>query len=225
MRPRSLRGQVSGRGHNHRQSASGYVGGRVGRGGRDMPSPSDVPREVVLPGIQVPAHATRFPLGLAPFTTIHPVKALEDALDEVTTFEPESLLRLSLPIFGYTEERQSSVVDTENVERFKEPFKVRPVVVAAVLTDLKREYPKNFRVRDALMTFHWLKCYGTERTISGPWKIGCLKYIRDTCKLYAKNIGSLKKYKIKFGPFEEGDVFPIAVDGMHCSTGEYSSYV
>ena len=158
---------------------------------------------------------------MAPVTINH-VQALEDALKEVTTFEAEPLLRVALPIFGFTEDRQSSVNDAENVERFKEHFCVRPVVVAAVLTDLKREYPENFRARDALMTLHWMKCYGTDRTISGPWKVGCLKQIRDTCKLYAKNIGSLKKLKIKFGPFEEGDVFPFGVDGMHASTSEYS---
>jgi hypothetical protein len=133
----------------------------------------------------------------------------------------DDLLRYSLPVFGYCFERQASVVRTENVARFKEHFGVEPGVVAPVLNDLKKEYPDEFNVKDALISLHWLKCYGTERTIAGPWMIGCCKWLRNTVKRYAKNIGSLKKYKIVFGNFEEGDIYPYVVDCMHCACGEY----
>ena len=90
-----------------------------------------------------------------------------------------------------------------------------PTTVAPVLNDLKQEFPENCCVKDGLMTFHWFKCYGTERTIAGPWNIGCLQSLRDTVKLYTKNIASLKAKKIIWGDFEDDDDIPVGVDGMH----------
>lgn len=124
-------------------------------------------------------------------------------------------------MFGYSYNRQDSVQLSENVLRFKEHFGPQPSTVALVLNDLKAEYPNDFNIKDALVTFSWLKCYGTERTIAGPWDIGCLHTLRTTVKRYAKNIGSLKKYKIQFGDFEEGDIYPYTVDGVHYATSKY----
>jgi hypothetical protein len=78
------------------------------------------------------------------------------------------LLRHTLPVFGYSYKHQDSVQLNENVLRFKEHFGVEPATVAAVLNNVKTEYPKEFNIKDALVSFHWLKCYGTERTIAGP---------------------------------------------------------
>jgi hypothetical protein len=152
------------------------------------------------------------------------VKALEKAFKDVTSFKEDDLLRYCLPVFGFTLERQASVQRNENVLRFKEHFGVEPPTVSAVLTDLKKEFPEEFRAKDSLMTLHWLKCYGTERTVAGPWRVGCLSGLRTTVKRVAANIGSLKKYKIVFGNFEEGDIYPYVVDGMNCSTGECSCF-
>ena len=92
---------------------------------------------------------------------------------------------------------------------------MEPTTVAPVLNDLKEEYPENFRVKYGLITFHWFKCYGTERTIAGPWKVGCLQSLRDTIKLYTDNISSLRVKKIVWGGFEEDDEYPVGTDGMH----------
>lgn len=156
-------------------------------------------------------------------STVHTdnvVEALEIAFKEVTVFKNEDLLHYCLPVFGYTHERQASVGRKENDLRFKEHFGVEPPTVAAVLTDLKKEYPDSFRPKEALMTFNWLKCYGTERTVAGPWRVGCLMYLRNTVKRVTKDIGSLKKYKIIFGNFEDGDIYPYVVDGVHCMSGK-----
>eukprot|EP00956_Cyclotella_meneghiniana_P006111 scaffold7957_cov68-Cyclotella_meneghiniana.AAC.2 len=143
------------------------------------------------------------------------VKALEEAFKSVTTIEPKDLLYYSLPIFGYSHKRQAGVKKEENTLRFKEFFGVEPTTVAPVLNDLKEEYPEYFRVEYGLMTFHWFKCYGTERTIAGPWKVGCLQSLRDTIKLYTDNISSLRVKKIVWGGFEEDDEYPVGTDGMH----------
>ena len=74
------------------------------------------------------------------------------------------LLRHTLPVFGYSYKHQDSVQLNENVLRFKEHFGVEPATVAAVLNNVKTEYPKEFNIKDALVSFHWLKCYD----------IGCL---------------------------------------------------
>ena len=238
MKPRNFRDHVNARGRNQRRSTRAFAGGH-GEPTIQDPWVSSVPREIVITGpTQLPLTAERRYACLITFWShaldsnhvlitsslyIHPAKALEIAFEGATTFEPTTLLHHSLLIFGFMQKRQLSVNNAENVNRFKEHFGVSPITVAAVLNDLKQEYSNSFKVKDALMTFHWLKCYGTERTLSGPWNVGCLQSIRDTCKLYAKNIGSLKKYKIVFGPFEEGDVLPYAVDGVHYSTSEYYS--
>ena len=70
------------------------------------------------------------------------------------------------------------------------------------------------------MTLYWLKCYGTERTVAGPWKVGCLSGLRTTVKQVSADIGYLKKYKIVFGNFEEGDIYPYLVDGVNVETSE-----
>jgi hypothetical protein len=132
-----------------------------------------------------------------------------------------NLLRHTHPVFGYSYKRQDLVKLNENVLRFKEHFGVEPATVAAVLNDVKTEYPKEFNIKDALVSFHWLECYGTECTIAGPWDIGCLHTLQTTVKRYAKNIGSLKKHKIVFGDFEEGDIYPYTVDGVHYATRKY----
>lgn len=155
---------------------------------------------------------------------VNAVKVLEIALNDATTFEAGELLRHSLPVFGFSYERQDSVSQAENVLRFKEHFGVEPTTVAPVLNDLKKEYPDDFKIRDALISLNWLKCYGTERTIAGPWMIGCLHWLRTTVKRYAKNIGSLKKYKITFGDFEEGDIFPYGVDCVHYACSKYCCF-
>jgi hypothetical protein len=46
------------------------------------------------------------------------------------------------------------------------------------------------------MTLHWLKCYGMERTVAGPWRVGCLSGLRTTVKRVAANIGSLKNTRL-----------------------------
>lgn len=148
------------------------------------------------------------------------VKALEKAFEDVTIFKEDDLLLYCLPVFGYTLKRQASVQRKENVLRFKEHFGVEPPTVSAVLADLKKEYPDKFRAKDALMTLYWLKCYGTERTVAGPWKVGCLSGLRTTVKQVSADIGYLKKYKIVFGNFEEGDIYPYLVDGMNVETSE-----
>jgi hypothetical protein len=76
------------------------------------------------------------------------------------------ILSYGLPVFGFTIERQASVRRLENLACFKEHFGVKPLTVAALLNDLKKEFTKDFRVKEALMTLYWLKCYGTERTIA-----------------------------------------------------------
>ena len=45
-------------------------------------------------------------------------------------------------------------------------------------------------------------------------------YLRNTVKRVTKDIGSLKKYKIIFGNFEDGDIYPYVVDGVHCMSGK-----
>jgi hypothetical protein len=151
-------------------------------------------------------------------------KALEEAFEDVTTINPDSLLFHSLQLFGYSPERQKSVQLKENILRFKEHFGEEPTTIATFLTDVKAKHPDVFRIKDALMTIYWLKCYGTERTISGPFVVGCLKRLRNTLKQYAKLFRTLKESKIVFGNFEEGDMFPYSVDGVHCVTGELRSF-
>lgn len=152
------------------------------------------------------------------------MEALEAAFKEVVTFEEADLLSYGLPVFGFTIERQASVRRSENLARFREHYGVEPLTVAALFNDLKKEFPKDFRIKEALMTLYWLKCYGTERTIAGPWNVGCLDELRKTVKRVTRNISALKKYKIVWGNFEEGDIYPYIVDCMHCMTGEYCCF-
>ena len=152
------------------------------------------------------------------------MKALEEAFKNVTTFDPDILLFYGLPIFGYSPDRQASVSHKENVLRFKEHYGVEPTTVAPMLTDTKARYPDVFRLKYALMTLCWLKCYGTERTIAGPFVMGCLKLLRNTVKEYTRYFSSLKDIKIVFGDFEEGDIYPYTVDGVHCETGKLVEY-
>lgn len=149
------------------------------------------------------------------------MKAFIAAFKEVTTIEAEPLMLHSLPIFGYDSKRQTARQRAENVLRFKEQFGPAPEVVASVLNALKNEYPEDFKIKEALMTFNWLKCYATERVVAGPWRVGCLKYLRDTLKSYTRKISSLRKFKIIFGGFEEGDIYPYSVDGVHFATSEF----
>ena len=124
------------------------------------------------------------------------MEALEAAFKEVVTFEEADLLSYGLPVFGFTIERQASVRRLENLARFKEHFGVEPLTVAALLNDLKKEFPKDFRIKEALMTLYWLKCYGTEHTIAGPWNVGCLDELRKTVKRVTRNISALKNTRL-----------------------------
>jgi hypothetical protein len=124
------------------------------------------------------------------------VEALEAAFKEVVTFEEADLLSYGLPVFGFTIERQASVRRLENLARFKEHFGVKPLTVAALLNDLKKEFTKDFRIKEALMTLYWLKCYGTEHTIAGPWNVGCLDELRKTVKRVTRNISALKNTRL-----------------------------
>jgi hypothetical protein len=64
------------------------------------------------------------------------------------------LLHYTLPVFGYSYKHQDSVKLNENALCFKEHFGVEPAEVAAVLYDVKTEYPKEFNIKDALVTFN-----------------------------------------------------------------------
>ena len=149
------------------------------------------------------------------------VKALVAAFEEVTNIEADSLMLYSLPVFGFDFKRQAARPREENVFRFKEHFGPKPETIACVLNALKNEYPDEFKVKDALMSLNWLKCYCTERVVSGPWRVGCLASLRDTCKKYTEMISSLREYKIVFGGFENGDIYPYNVDGVHFATSEF----
>ena len=71
-------------------------------------------------------------------------EALENAFKEVTTFDPDAILRFSLPLFGFHLARQESVAGEENVLRFKEHFSVGPSTVSALLSDYVKEFPEKF---------------------------------------------------------------------------------
>jgi hypothetical protein len=152
------------------------------------------------------------------------VKALEEAFKDVTTFDSDSLLLYGLAIFGFSAERQAGVSHNENVLRFKANYGADPDTVAPFLTDVKARFPDKFRAKHALMTLNWLKCYGTERTMSGPWQEGCEKSLRNTVKKYTRYFSSLKESKIVFGGFEDGDIYPYTVDGVHFGTRKFDEW-
>jgi hypothetical protein len=152
------------------------------------------------------------------------VKALEEAFKDVTTFDSDSLLLYGLAIFGFSAERQAGVSRNENVLRFKANYGADPDTVAPFLTDVKARFPDKFRAKHALMTLNWLKCYGTERTMSGPWQEGCEKSLRNTVKKYTRYFSSLKESKIVFGGFEDGDIYPYTVDGVHFGTRKFDEW-
>ena len=225
-------GRVHGRGHGLQRNHQAFVGGR---GHRSDPSQSyassteiPIPRDINIPHINIPQAASQRGRSPTPrqYIATEPtaVKALEQAFKEVTTFDPDKLVRHGLPIFGFNFVRQDSVRYEENIERFREHYGARSKTVAAILNDLIVEYPEKWSTKEALMTFTWLKLYGTERTIAGPWNVGCLRYLRNTVKGYTVKIASLAEKKIIFGPFDEGDLYPYDVDGMHCATSKICSF-
>ncbi|KAL7530043.1 hypothetical protein ACHAXR_005821 [Thalassiosira sp. AJA248-18] len=71
------------------------------------------------------------------------------------------------------------------------------------------------------MTMYWFKTYNTERQLSGVWEFGCLKYIRETVKDYARKMASMEQDKVILGGFDEREVYIFSLDDVHFLTEEF----
>lgn len=131
-----------------------------------------------------------------------------------------TLRSIALSHVGFDKSRQRGVRDEENTDRFKEHFGPPPAVLAVLFNDLKAKFP-DLTFKHTLMALNWMKCYHTERVLSGIWQIDDLAIIRQTVKEYVQKIASLFDAKIIFGGFEDDDMYPIAIDGMHATTNEF----
>ena len=110
------------------------------------------------------------------------------------------------------------------LKRFRAHFGIDPKAIIAILKDLKidvREPTNNKPLKNFMMTLCWLKLYETEHVMAGRWGYG-EEFCRDTVKLVAGKIQSLKSRKIRFGNIllDPERVFIGTVDCVHCQVNE-----
>jgi hypothetical protein len=70
-------------------------------------------------------------------------------------------------------------------------------------------------IKEFFLALSWLKLYETKHVLAGRWALG-KKKICMTCQLYAEKIQELKERKVRWGDFEDDEVYIILVDGVHC---------
>mgnify|MGYP007080194443 CR=1 FL=1 len=157
---------------------------------------------------------------------------------------PSIVLQRGLRLVGFTDNRQSSVRRSKNIERFHTHFGSSPGVYAAMWSDLQTtavpealltpEDMKKTCLEHFLMATHFLKCYSKENQNEGTFKL-CDTTIRKWVWHCVKKIQALKAEKIvlpqHWNPTESPNAnettFTITVDGIHCrifepSHGRYS---
>ncbi len=70
------------------------------------------------------------------------------------------------------------------------------------------------------MTINWVKLYDTEHVMAGRWAF-CEETVRSITSKYTEMIHQLMPIKVlRWGGFDEEEVFIISVDGVHCRIQE-----
>lgn len=153
----------------------------------------------------------------------------DNTIDEEPSQKSVDDIRFAgLEFCGYTKIRQKRVKQERNEERFRALYGVSSIAI----TKLHRDFlqieeedriikDKYFKWNHFFMSLHWLKAYPTYFILEAFW--GVRYQDAEIVKKYTKQFQALKDKKIRWfddDEFDEGDVFIISVDGVHCKTHE-----
>jgi DDE superfamily endonuclease len=189
-----LRGR---RGRDRTPSGGGSVGGR---GHDDIPNAgrNQHRRNNDQPGVVPPSSPPNAPV-------------LLHLLDE------DEILALGLSFVGFPEFRQR-VANALNKRRFRSFFGVSPKALSNLYADLCNICP-SINVSTFFTAINWLKLYDSEHVLSGRWGMH-EETIRNGVRDYVSMIQSLKDLKVRWGGFEDDEIFIVSVDGVHCKIQE-----
>jgi len=152
--------------------------------------------------------------------------------DNTGLLTPNEILMSGLRLI-YTEHRINNVrgdpvVSIRNIQRFKDHFGAKPLVIATLWEDLIgndvpetliAEHPRELSIDGLLEALHFLYRYRTEAEREATFDKST-KTLRKSCWYYLKRIQALKTKKIVFPDAFGNDVWIMTVDGTHCKTNE-----
>jgi hypothetical protein len=147
----------------------------------------------------------------------HQVCAGAAVADGARIYNEENVLALGLELVGFPPHRQMTA-KTLKLRRFRSFFGVGPKALAELCHDLSRS-TAHFDNTFLFLAVNFLCGYDTEHVLAGRWGFGEEK-IRNSCRSYVKFIQALKERKVTWGGFDDGEVFIISVDGVHCRIQE-----
>jgi hypothetical protein len=107
-------------------------------------------------------------------------------------FSEGEVLFYGLIYAGFNEERQKTVDEKKNIERFRCFYGVEHKAVAALIKDLP---DKDFQLKNLFLALNYLKTYNTETVLSGWWGMS-EETVRKWTKHYQQEIQKLKEKKV-----------------------------
>ncbi|KAL3912528.1 MAG: hypothetical protein SGARI_001109, partial [Bacillariaceae sp.] len=132
----------------------------------------------------------------------------------------QQIMSLGLDFAGFRG-RQERVSFKLNVARFRSFYGVGPDALSCMWCDIidLDLSKKKLDAATFLMAMNWLKLYDTEHVLAGRW-LQDEKTIRNKICDMVLTIQKLKASKVVWEKFDEGEVFVISVDGVHCRIRE-----
>jgi hypothetical protein len=208
------RGGNDGAGHrlNHEETAAGRNSSGQGRGrgrGRRLPAVAacdddDDDDVIIRRGIPNDPQPQR---GSCPPPPNQPCLLTE-----------EEILSLGLKLVGFHQDFRQGVCNDLKQRRFRAFFGIGPTALAELFADLSKIMP-DIDAAKLLMTINWLKLYDTEHVMTGRWGFR-EETVRNLTRKYIETIHQLMPTKVRWGGFEDEEVFIISVDGVHCRVQE-----
>jgi hypothetical protein len=132
-------------------------------------------------------------------------------------YDEDSILAIALGFVGFPPTRQKKGKELK-LRRFRAFFGVGPKALAELSNDLATSMT-NFDITALFLAVNFLSGYDNEHILAGRWGFGEDK-IRKSCRSYVKLIQHLKEKKVTWGGFDDGEIFIVSVDGVHCRIQE-----
>ena len=134
-------------------------------------------------------------------------------------------LRLGLEIAGHRVRNSTKT----NMRNFRGNYGSRPDACAEMWDDLKKsdpDFPQEAHPRHLFWTLMFMKSYDTSEQLAGRLKKD-MTHIRPWVKDFGRRIQAQKRKKIRWSncdASEDGPIFILSVDGVHCSIQEHKSF-